>query len=82
MSELDEVAMGGGERQELEGRVEDLEDQVEEGERMLRDVFLAVFERVVDCLGSRLDREDSLWTRCTMDQCRQLLVKVGVVTVW
>lgn len=75
VSQLDEVALGGNQREELQSRVAELEERSEDSERQLRNVLVTVFERLVDCLSSELERGTSMWTRCTLDNCRQLLVK-------
>ena len=85
MSDLDEVAMGGEERQELEGKVDELEEKVEESERTLKDVFLTVCQRLIGILSQHLshcDQEgvdyETAWFLCTLDNCRQLLMQVCV----
>lgn len=83
MSDLDEVAMGSEERQELEGRVEELEERVDESEKTQKDVFLAICQRFIavllehlaHCSQEGVDYETG-WFLCTLDNCRQLLVQV------
>lgn len=83
VSHLDEVAMGTDERQDLESKIDDLEDKVDEDEKLLKDVFLTTFKKMVACLTAHLSQCDqeivdyeTLWFTCTLDNCRQLLVKV------
>jgi len=42
VSHLDEVAMGREERQELEAKIDDLEERVDECEKTQKDVFLTI----------------------------------------
>jgi len=42
VSHLDEVAMGSEERQELEAKIDDLEERVDECEKTQKDVFLTI----------------------------------------
>ncbi len=83
VSDLDEVAMGGEERQELEAKIEELEEKVEESERTQKDVFLTVCQRLISVLSEHLahcDQEgvdyETAWFVCSLDNFRQLLVKV------
>ena len=76
--------MGTDERQDLEGKIDDLEDKVDESEKLLKDVFVTAFKKIVECLTvhlSHCDQEgvdyETLWFTCTLDNCRQLLVKVS-----
>lgn len=42
VSHLDEVAMGSEERQELEAKIDDLEERVDEYEKTQKDIFLTI----------------------------------------
>ncbi|XP_064390232.1 nuclear cap-binding protein subunit 1-like isoform X2 [Halichondria panicea] len=73
VSALDEVALGGDERTDLEAKVEELEETKDERERTLRQLFLSLFERLASSLGGQ--GHSDLWTQCTLDHCRHLLVQ-------
>ncbi len=77
MSALDEVALGGDERTDLEAKVEELEETKDERERTLRQLFLSLFERLASSLGGQ--GHSDLWTQCTLDHCRHLLVQVNAL---
>lgn len=85
MSDLDEVAMGGKGRQELEKQVEALEEKVEECARTQKDMFLVICQRMIAVLTEHLsscDQEgvdyETTWFLSSLDNFRQLLVQVHV----
>ena len=85
LSDLDEVAMGSEGRQELEGKIEDLEDKVEECEKMQRDVFIVICQRLIAVMSEHLaqcDQEgvdyETTWFLYNLDYLRQLLIQVSV----
>ena len=85
MSDLDEVAMGGMERQELEKQVEALEEKVEDCARTQKDMFLVICQRMITVLTEHLsscDQEgvdyETTWFLSSLDNFRQLLVQVCV----
>ena len=85
MSDLDEVAMGSEERQELERKIEDLKERVEDCEKTQKDIYITVCQKLVTVLTEHLahcDQEgidyETLWFVNTLDNCRQLLVQVCV----
>lgn len=84
VSDLDEVAMGGEEKQGLEKMVEEMEDKVEECVRTQKDVFLIICQKMTAILTEHLttcDQEgvdyETTWFFSALDNFRQLLFKVG-----
>ena len=77
--------MGSEGRQELEGKIEDLEDKVEECEKMQRDVFIVICQRLIAVMSEHLahcDQEgvdyETTWFLYNLDYLRQLLIQVSV----
>ena len=88
MSDLDEVAMGSGARQNLEREVEQLEEKVEECVRMQKDMFLVISQRMIIVLTEHLstcDQEgvdyETTWFLSTLDNFRQLLVQASLTVL-
>ena len=88
VSDLDEVAMGSDERQSLEKKVEEEEEMVEGCVRTQKDMFLVICQRMILVLTDHLsncDQEgvdyETTWFLSTLDNFRQLLVKVRTVYI-
>ena len=77
--------MGSEGRQELEGKIDELEDKVEECEKMQRDVFIVICQKLIGIMSEHLthcDQEgldyETSWFVYNLDYLRQLLVQVGI----
>ena len=78
--------MGSEERQSLEKKVEEEEEMVEGCVRTQKDMFLIICQRMITVLTDHLttcDQEgvdyETTWFLSTLDNFRQLLVKVSCV---
>jgi len=74
ISALDEVALGGSEKDDLQTKLDELEEQVENSGRTLKETFLQLFECLINCMPG----QGALGQQCVVDYSRQLLVKVHV----
>ena len=83
VSDLDAVALGVETRQDLERKKELAEEKLEECEKIHKDIFVFLCQKLVRILSSHLvtcdmEKADHAtpWFCCTLDYLRQLLVQV------